>query len=365
MIAGNLTATDCHDIEGAPFSRVQLFVGSLTIPGAGPTIDDYSDQSTSLHAWQGTDNGDGSYTAVLTLPAQAVGTARFLTSGQAQERRITDIVLYRLAQNNGIVIDAANADANGVDWDWANRVRVPITNLVRDFSVDGSTLVTRRQPVSDALCNDCHGRLGTASGSNTLANAFHRGERSTVVACPVCHNPNLASTTEMTDEPVDGGGVIEPLLPGTSIRMNQSFEFKNMIHGIHAGDYRVTAFVHGTDDLSGRTQYPALTDNCNKCHQQQSYLFSRGRLGSAVSLEVDPSQRHVFSPWASSCMGCHDSAAARDHMSSVGGASIGDFTQQEWLAGAVWERCADCHGAGGSKDVTRVHDILAGDAGAD
>jgi mono/diheme cytochrome c family protein len=58
-------------------------------------------------------------------------------------------------------------------------------------------------------------------------------------------------------------------------------------------------------------------------------------------------------------MGCHDTAAARSHMGTagVGGASVGDFTQAQWLRGAVFERCAECHGPGGGKDVRTVHGI--------
>ena len=129
----------------------------MTVPGASAAIDDYSDNSVSLFAWQGEANGDGSYTAAMTLPAVAVGTARFLATGQAQERRIIDLLNYRFALQANTAIDAANAAANGVDWDWANRMSVPIANVSREFSVDGSLVNARRQIVADDKCNACHG----------------------------------------------------------------------------------------------------------------------------------------------------------------------------------------------------------------
>ncbi|MDH5613209.1 MAG: OmcA/MtrC family decaheme c-type cytochrome [Gammaproteobacteria bacterium] len=353
VTAGTLIADDCRDLEGAPFSRFSLYIGALTVNGVA---DDYTDHSATTYAWQGTDNADGTYTTTLTVPAEAKGTARLLSSGQAQERKIINYLLYSQALDNYVEITAANAAANGVDWDWANRVRVPVTNVHKDFSVDGSVLNERRVVVDDAKCNSCHGKLGTASGSNTLANAFHRGERSSVVACPVCHTPNRASSTEMSDELV-GTVVVEPLLPDSAIRMNQSYEFKTMIHAIHGGEERATAYMHGTDNLSGDTHYPGILKDCTTCHVDDSYTVSAGKLAAAVTREADISQRRVISPNAAACMGCHDKAAVRDHMSQIGGASIGDFTQQQWLSGAVYEGCGECHGASGAKSIKTVHHI--------
>jgi OmcA/MtrC family decaheme c-type cytochrome len=349
---------DCRDLEGAPFSRFSLYLASLTLPSANPGIDDYSNRDASVYAWMGTPNDDGSYTATLQVPAEALGTARLLSSGQAQERKVVDVVAYRNALAAGVEITAGNAAANGVEWDWDQRVRVPVINAVQDFSVDGSALNARRVVVADAKCNDCHSLLGSASGSNTKANAFHRGERSSVVACAVCHTPNQASSTEMSDEIVDGG-VVEPVIPGTNIRMNQSYEFKTMIHGIHGAEARATPYMHGDEDLSGETQYPGILADCTACHAGNTYNVNAGAMGAAVTREDDLEQRRVFSPYAAACMGCHDSAATRTHMSTmgVGGASVGDFTQEQWLNGAVYERCAECHGPGGGKDVRVVHGI--------
>ena len=356
--AGRETPDDCRDLEGAPFSRLTLIIGALTIEGAGAGVDDYSDHSASVYAWLGSDNGDGTYTAILSLPAEAIATARLISSGQAQERRVTDILDYRLGLELGIEIDAGNAATYGVDWDWNNRVRVPIINAYREFAVDGSTINARRKVVSNNKCNACHGLLGTATGSNTVANAFHRGERSSVEACVICHTPNRASSTEMSDEVVDGE-IVEPVLPGTTTRMNQSYEFKTMIHGIHGGEVRATPYMHGTDDLSGETHYPGLIEDCRACHEGNSYNLSQGKLGSAVSREDDLAERRVFSPHAAACMGCHDTDAVRTHMSTLGagGASVGDFTQAEWLGGVVYERCGECHGPGAARDIRVVHGI--------
>jgi len=356
ILSETVQPSDCLDLEGASFSRFTLYIGALTLAGASSNIDEYTDHSSSTYAWLGTDNGDGTYTTTLTVPASAVGAARLLSNGQAQERRVIDFLDYRLAIEAGTEINAGSATANGVDWDWANQVRVPVANVHRDFSVDGSVLNARRTVVSDAKCNACHGLLGTATSSNEVENAFHRGERSSVVTCPVCHTPNRASSTGMSDEIVDGV-TIEPVLPGTTTRMNQSYEFKTMIHGIHGGERRTTAYPDETEDLSGKTHYPGILGDCTACHVDDTYATGRGKLGAAVTREGDIAQRRVFSPNAAACMGCHDTAAARNHMNLIGGASVGEFTQAQWLNGAAFERCAECHGLSGAADIKSVHNI--------
>ncbi len=53
-------------------------------------------------------------------------------------------------------------------------VNVVVQNTHKDLALTGP-LVPRRAIVSNEKCNVCHGALGTTSGSNTLAEAFHSG----------------------------------------------------------------------------------------------------------------------------------------------------------------------------------------------
>ena len=232
--------------------------------------------------------------------------------------------------------------------------------------------------------------LGTASGSNTLANAFHSGARNTVDACPICHNVNRASTTLMTDP----NGDVLPVFPVTSLfagrTFNQSFQFKNMIHGIHGGSRRSSPYTHGNppgevEDYSVEVAYPGILSDCTTCHINDSYRTDASVLGSSVlststtvfdattgagnpnadlvsfvlnvdSL-VDPLQLPVFSPKAASCTGCHDTAANRDHMLTIGGAAF-DMNQADVaLDGRVFERCDECHGVSGAVDIKSVHHV--------
>ena len=102
----------------------------------------------------------------------------------------------------------------------------------------------RREIVSNAKCNDCHGALGTTSGSNTLANAFHSGARNTVESCVLCHDANRASS----------GNMMTNGLP-----LYESYQFKRMIHGIHGNSKRVSPFTHGNKVVGTFGKDGALT----------------------------------------------------------------------------------------------------------
>ncbi len=233
------------------------------------------------------------------------------------------------------------------------------------------TLQARRSIVANEKCNVCHSALGAASGSNTLANAFHSGARTIVEACVVCHDANRVSTTVMTN--------------GTAL--NESYQFKRMIHGIHGNSKRTYPFTNGnkvigafcnpanTSDLAkaacnsalvlaasvenfaAEVAWPGVGINCNACHVNNSYKLDQSPLGAVVKKDsgvTDPNLWKVISPKAASCTACHDSGKAVDHVASFGGASFGDKTQAQ-IAGLPRETCDDCHASGGSKSVDIVH----------
>lgn len=372
--AYDLTA-DCSGActSANTFYNLRLYIASLTLIGAPNSIADFTG-TVNDRAVNGTDGGGHHYT--LTLPAlpdtsaeSSHGTARVVSIGQVQEPKVLNV-----ATNE---VDAATL------------VNVPVLNTYQDFAIDG-TLVPRREVVSSAKCNACHGMLGTASGSNTLANAFHSGARNTVQACPICHTVNRASTTLMTDPNAD----VLPVFPDTSIfagrTFSQSYQFKNMIHGIHGGSRRSSPFTHGNppgsvDDFSVEVAYPGILSDCTTCHVGDSYRIDGSVLGSSVLSTsttvfdsatgsgnpnadlvsfvlnadnlVDPLQLPVFSPKAASCTGCHDKAANREHMHTVGEAAF-DMNQADVaIDGKVFERCDECHGISGAVDIKSVHHV--------
>jgi OmcA/MtrC family decaheme c-type cytochrome len=290
-------------------------------------------------------------------------------------------------------------------------VNVVVQNTYHDVALSGN-LNPRRQVVSSEKCNVCHGALGTTSGSNTLANAFHGGARNTVESCALCHDPLRSSSTVMT----------------SGLALQESYQFKRMIHGIHGTTRRTYPFTHGnvvqgpfakdgtltggglflndqrvtingvstvvvpagTAVAAGETfvsiaeiidsaargvgytgapiepalnyaaevAYPDLGVNCNACHVNESFKRDQGQVGAVVSLRVtgaDPLGYSVISPRAATCTSCHDSSFAIGHVTSFGGSAFGTRTLgQDRL---VTETCVDCHAPGLFKGVDIVHGL--------
>ncbi len=258
----------------------------------------------NAYAYKGTNLGNNHYTVELAVPpdtatAVAKGTARVVTIGQIKEPKLQ------------------------TKWATDPRPEVVPKTLINtvaqhtymDVALSGA-VQPRRQVVSNERCNVCHGALGSTSGSNTLAEAFHSGARNTVEACQVCHDANRASSTVMT----------------SGLTLNESYQFKRMIHGIHGNSKRTYPFTHGNpvygsftkdgillttgtaatafklkngtnvavgatlapgggegfanwlvgnppappENYAAEVAYPDLGLNCNACHVNNSYQTDRG-----------------------------------------------------------------------------------------
>jgi hypothetical protein len=171
----------------------------------------------NVYAAAGTNDGANHYTATISVPADsttsvAFGTARIVSIGQVKERKL----------------EAKSATDPRPEVVPAQMVNVVVQNTWKELALSG-TLNPRREIVSTEKCNVCHGALGTTSGSNTLSEAFHGGARNIVQACVVCHDANRASSTVMTN----------------GLALNESYQFKRMIHGIHGNSKRTYPFTHG------------------------------------------------------------------------------------------------------------------------
>ena len=233
----------------------------------------------------------------------AFGTAQVASAGQVKEPTLR-------------LTSAANPRPPAVP---ASLTNVVVQHTSTELALTG-TLQPRRVIVSNEKCNVCHGALGSTSGSNTLANAFHGGGRDTVQVCVICHDVNKASS----------GTVMTSGLP-----FQESYQFKRMIHGIHGNSKRQFPFTNGNKvigpfdkgavgvpskltadgivgvdyaacrlrrpaEVSGRPWRPARRCcarhinyaaevfwpgngvNCNACHVNNSYQNDRGPLGAVV-----------------------------------------------------------------------------------
>lgn len=356
--------------DSAKFGSLYLYLAYQNLAGQSTATTEFSSYNNGgnnarVTAITGTNDGNNVYTHVITIPMNtamrvAAGTARVVSIGQIKEPQLA----LKALDPRPAVVPAA-------------LVNVVAQHTFKDVALTG-TVQPRRVIVSNAKCNDCHGALGTTSGSNTLANAFHSGARNTVESCVICHDANRASSTVMTN----------------GLSLNESYQFKTMIHGIHGNSKRTYPFTHGnkvlgafgkdgfllsdgvtpmtvgTENYAAEVAWPGVGVNCNACHVDNSYKQDLGTLGSVVlkfgdtatseavfgkaTLLADPLQWKVISPKAASCTSCHDSSAAIGHVTAFGGSAFGNKTQAE-IAAMPRETCNDCHASGGFKGVDIVH----------
>jgi len=378
------------------FGNLRFYVAYQNMVGQPTAVTEFSaynngGSGASALLYRGTNDGSNTYTVDITLPADtatavAAGTARIVGVGQVKEPKLE------------------------VAWPTDPRppvspteyVSVVVQHTYKDFAISGA-LNPRREVVSNDKCNVCHGALGTTSGSNTLANAFHGGARNTVEACALCHDQNRYSSTVMTN----------------GRALSENYSFKRMIHGIHGNSKRQYPFTHGNnvigafdrstflltmdgliaastsssvsapagtlfqpfstgvvvpagtalgttgtsvENYAAEVAYPAVGLNCNGCHVNNSWQSDPGPVGSVVAKPIDqatlkagtnPLDWIVITPKAASCSSCHDSEKAINHMVGVGGSAFGTATQAQSFQ--TQESCVDCHAVGRPLGVDVVH----------
>ena len=361
------------------FGNLRFYVAYQNMVGQPAAVTEFSSYNNggsgaNAYAYKGTNVGGNHYTVDIPLPADtataiAAGTARVISIGQIKEPRlqIKSAAVPRPAVTPEVV---------------ANRVNVVVQHTFKDVVLSGDAM-PRRQVVSNEKCNVCHGALGTTSGSNTLAAAFHSGARNTVESCALCHDANRSSSGNMM---TNGLNLYEP------------YQFKRMIHGIHSSSKRTSPFTHGNkvgtipfamdgtplvattpptlalgltagvENYAAEVAWPGVGINCNACHVNNSFKQDFGTLGSVVLkptitpavgttpavLEANPNKWLVISPKAATCTSCHDSARSIGHVSAFGGSSFGNMTQAAVVSGPR-ETCDDCHAPGLFKGVDIVH----------
>jgi OmcA/MtrC family decaheme c-type cytochrome len=397
--AYNLVTSDCtgsgatlNCANTTKFGNLRFYLAYQNMVGQSTAVTEFSafnngGSGANTFAYKGTNDGSNHYTVNIPLPDDtattvAAGTARVVSIGQVKEPLLQ--VKWATDPRPEVVP--------------TQLVNIVAQNTYQELALSG-TLNPRRTIVATEKCNACHGALGTTSGSNTLANAFHGGARNRVEACVTCHDVNRASSNIMTN----------------GLAMLESFQFKRLIHGIHGNSQRTYPFTHGNKvigpfgkdglltadgvssavssstvsapagtlfepwstgtfyatgtplaadvvNYAAEVSWPGVGINCNVCHVDNSYKVDRGPLGAAVSkpilaatLKADPNPMNwmVISPKAASCTACHDSPKAIAHVTSFGQATFGNKTQAQSLQ--TQEICADCHSSGGFKGVDIVH----------
>ncbi len=405
----NLVTSDCTGTGAAvacsnstQFGNLRFYLAYANMVGQPAGVTEFTaynngGSGANAYFYKGTNDGGNRYTIDIPLPADtatavAQGTARVVGVGQIKEPKLE--VKSALDPRPEVT------------------PRTLINVIARHTSADvalSGPLNPRRQVVSNEKCNVCHGALGTTSGSNTLAEAFHGGARNTVEACALCHDQNRYSSTVMT----------------SGMALSENYSFKRMIHGIHGNSKRTYPFTHGNnvigafgkdgllkeaanpadpagfialsssssvsappgtllqpwstgtvvpagtplgasgsavENYAAEVAYPQLGLNCDSCHVNKSWSSDVNPIGSVVTKPIDaatlkagtdPRAWRVISPKAASCTSCHDSPTAISHVIASGGSAFGTLTQAQSFQ--VPETCAECHAAGRPLGVDVVH----------
>jgi len=200
-------------------------------------------------------------------------------------------------------------------------------NPYLNFRPDGETVSTTREIVAISACNECHGKLGT-----------HTGSRREIMLCVMCHNSDIISA-----------------------RNGAPIDLKSLIHKIHSGRTLPSAskgvkYGLQTSDFS-KVRYPLFSNDvviagtpvdCTKCHKQGTDTFGRN-----FGKNVD---RWKTTPSRANCGSCHDLTvfdAANTSLTFNTWSSGRNTTVTKTVTGTMHSggaqaddsRCASCHSA--------------------
>jgi len=308
-------ATTCNPTAARLRARVAYTTQNFTSPGSGSTpgqpiqIDYLATSAAPAGAPPQAGgapalNADGTYTKAggKPIPAGLIGG-----SGEAflEGRTIVDIDASAATE----FAEAGVTSSQGVNF--------PITD---------AAAVARRPIVDIDKCDDCHQKL-----------SFHGDNRNdNTELCATCHNPELAV--------------------GATVDAGRPFDFKLMIHAIHAATYNFGGLSFAD------VVYPGKINNCEGCHKPDTYYPVDPSKVFATSITrgasaATPSDDVAYTPNVAVCSGCHTGAQAKLHMEQNGGSfnatKNADGTSNE----AQSETCGTCHGAGRAVDVKVEHKV--------
>jgi len=254
---------------------------------------------------------------------------------------------------------------------------------------------TRREVVDSANCAKCHEWLELHGGSRVKD----------VKVCIICHNPNLSSSGRGADianmsatekAKANADGYATDVAADTLNFPERGMHFKNLIHGIHAANFRREnsapefRFVRdrGTSGVYyynfGEVTFPGVLNNCETCHKPGTYdieaiptaaltttyvttgvagasVDKNGVVSGAEALPADVVNNRktvnatdlVTTPVAATCLPCHNGNLPKAHMAANGGQIAVRRDAASLAAGS--EQCILCHGRDRVADVNVVH----------
>ncbi|HBA71843.1 MAG: hypothetical protein A2X82_03330 [Geobacteraceae bacterium GWC2_55_20] len=249
-------------------------------------------------------------------------------------------------------------------------------------SVTGDAV--RRDVIDSAKCATCH-EWFEGHGGNRVVGKDTVGQS----ICTLCHVPNLSSSgkgvnaatvtttmsaTEQALLTADGYTLLDP-----TTYPEETNNFKDMIHGIHAGKDRTNPlkFVRDRGSVvvyfsTATFKFPGILKNCAMCHKGTTYtsipagaqvttdettngtaldLTNNVAVVSASRTSVPNATDLVTTPFTGACVSCHDAPNAKAHMKQMGG----QIRVARSVADPSSEACVTCHGSTGANPLWNVH----------
>jgi OmcA/MtrC family decaheme c-type cytochrome len=309
-------------------------------------------------AWNTTDFNNNGSGQPFGQPISINALTAAVAGGTSGTYTVTSTVAIPAAQTGTLRVIMEGHPAGDVTTAGAFTDRLAVKSVFKDYAMTG-TATARRSVVDIAKCDTCHNVLSLHGNNRT----------DEPQVCVICHN---ADATDASRRPTTAG----MLTGGVDGKLEESIDFKRMIHAIHAGQagkggfrtkgITIYGFGGSVNDFSN-VVFPGVLSNCTTCHNATSYQLAgiwatptaSGIRGSTVSTgasTTDPADNLRITPTAAVCSSCHDSDVAKTHMQDAFNAANFSATQAAINAGTA-EACTFCHGAGRALDVKTVHRV--------
>jgi OmcA/MtrC family decaheme c-type cytochrome len=251
-------------------------------------------------------------------------------------------------------------------------------------SVTGDAV--RRDVIDSAKCATCH-EWFEGHGGNRVVGKDTVGQS----ICTLCHVPNLSSSGKGTNAaaatfPASMTPAEQALLTADGYTLldpttypEETNNFKDMIHGIHAGSSRTAPLKFVRDRTSvvlyfsaATFKFPGLLQNCAMCHKGTTYtsipadaqvttnvttngtalnLTNNVSVVSASRTTVPNATDLVTTPFVATCVSCHDKPSSVAHFKLMGG----QIRVLRSDADPAKESCVTCHGITGPNALWNAH----------
>ena len=273
-----------------------------------------------------------------------------------------------------------------------NGATTPVLDTVRRVAVDSAKCANCHEWFEGhggnrvyevQVCVQCHVGGLTTSGkgaSNTQISTYYNVPVQGAGPFTAEEKDSLTRWTGIdwvTSNPVAAYATANPASPDIALKFPQTTNnFKDMIHGIHASDFRNTP-IQITRNRGGvitvidgvRITFPGILSNCQGCHTPTGYnMPATGTLFASREEAINPVGNTtavlanaalvpanvgdlMTTPFTAACVSCHDSTAAQAHMKLNGG----QIKVVRTALASAGESCAVCHGATSEFAPSKVH----------